>query len=93
MVRDHKALEWFYSFIDLDGMIARWIKRSGQFEFETKHGAGKKTSHAFCLSRIAPDEENSLQRYQHECRSSLRKQLYEHYCKIQVGIRTLELRG
>ena len=40
-VTDHRALVWLYSFEDTEGMIARWLEKSGQFDFEIKHKAGK----------------------------------------------------
>ena len=33
-------------------MIARWLEKLGQFQFEIKHEAGKKIPHADCLSRV-----------------------------------------
>ena len=40
-------------------MIARWLKKFGQFEFEIKHNAGKDIAHADCLSRVQPEEEDT----------------------------------
>ena len=42
IVTDHRALTWLYSFKEPDGLLARWIEKLGQFDFEIKHGAGKK---------------------------------------------------
>ena len=33
-------------------MVARWIEKLGQFNFDIKHRAGRKIPHADCLSRI-----------------------------------------
>ena len=37
--------------------MARLIERLGQFDFETKHEAGKKIPHADCLSRVPQTED------------------------------------
>ena len=52
IVTDHRALTWLYSFKEPDGLLARWIEKLGQFDFEIKHEAGKKIPHADCLSRV-----------------------------------------
>ena len=57
IVTDHRALTWLYSFKEADGLLARWIEKLGQFDFEIKHKAGKKTLHADCLSRVPETEE------------------------------------
>ena len=54
---DHRALVWIYSFKEPDGMVARWIEKLGQFNFEIKHRAGKKIPHNDCLSRINTEDE------------------------------------
>ena len=38
-------------------MVARWIEKLGQFNFDIKHRAGKKILHADCLSRINTEDE------------------------------------
>ena len=38
-------------------MVARWIEKLGQFNFDIKHRAGKKIPHADCLSRINTEDE------------------------------------
>ena len=49
---------WIYSFNEPDGMVARWIEKFGQFNFDIKHRAGKKIKpHADCLSRINTEDE------------------------------------
>ena len=52
VVMDHRDLTWLYSFKKPDDMIARCLEKLGQFQFEIKHEAGKKTPHADCLSRV-----------------------------------------
>ena len=39
-VTDDRALVWLYSFTDPEGMIARWLEKLGQLDFEIKHNAG-----------------------------------------------------
>ena len=39
-----------YSFKEPDVMVARWIEKLGQFNFDIKLRAGKKITHADCLS-------------------------------------------
>ena len=39
---DHRALTWLYSFREPDGLLARWIEKLGQFDFEIIHEAVKK---------------------------------------------------
>ena len=43
IVTKHRALTWLYSFKDADGLLAIWIEELGQFHFEFKHEAGKKS--------------------------------------------------
>ena len=38
-------------------MVARWIEKLGQFNFDIKHRAGKKIPHADCLSRINTEDD------------------------------------
>ena len=38
-------------------MVARWIEKLEQFNFEIEHRAGKKIPHADCLSRINTEDE------------------------------------
>ena len=52
IVTDHRALTWLYSFKEADELLARWIEKLGQFDFEIKHEAVKKIPHAECLSRV-----------------------------------------
>ena len=49
IVTDHRALTWLYSFKEPDGVLARWIEKLGQFDFEITHEAGKKYP-SRCLS-------------------------------------------
>ena len=37
-------------------MVAKWIEKLGQFNFDFKHRAGKKIQHADCLSRIKTED-------------------------------------
>ena len=61
IVTDHRALVWLYSFKEPDGMVARWIEKLGQFNFETKHRAGKSIPHADCLSQVSATEDETRQ--------------------------------
>ena len=63
IVTDHIALVWLYSFKDPEGMVARWLEKLGQFDFEIKHKAGRSIPHADCLSRVLPEEEDSITVY------------------------------
>ena len=54
---DHRTLVWIYSFKEPDGMVARWIEKLGQFNFDIKHRARKKIPHADCLLRINTEDE------------------------------------
>ena len=62
-VTDHRALVWLYSFKDPEGMVARWLEKLGQFDFEIKHKAGRSIPHADCLSRVLPEEEDPITVY------------------------------
>ena len=42
-------------------MVARWIEKLGQFNFEIKHRAGKSIPHADCLSRVSATEDETRQ--------------------------------
>ena len=57
IITDHRALVWIYRFKEPDGMVARWIEKIGQFNFDTKHRAGKNIPHADCLSRKNTEDE------------------------------------
>ena len=57
IVTDHRAPTWLYSFRESDGLLARWIEKLGQFDFEIKHEAEKKITHADCLSRVPQTED------------------------------------
>ena len=57
IVTDHRALTWLYSLKEPDGLLARWIEKLGQFDFEIKHKAGKKIPHADSLSRVLQTED------------------------------------
>ena len=54
---------WLYSFKDPEGIVARWLEKLGQFDFEIKHKAGRSIPHAACLSRLLPEEENPITVY------------------------------
>ena len=60
IITDHRALVWIYSFKEPDGMVARWIEKLGQFNFDNKHRAGKKIPHADCLSHIKTEDEEQI---------------------------------
>ena len=60
IVTDHGALTWLYSFKEPDGLLARWIEKLEQFDFEIKHEAGKKIPHADCLSRVPQTEDKVI---------------------------------
>ena len=57
IVSDHRALTWLCSFKEPEGLLARWIEKLGQFDFEIKHEAGQKIPHADCLSRVPQTED------------------------------------
>ena len=57
IVTDNRALTWLYSFMEPDALLARWIEKRGQFDFEIKHEAGKKILNADCLSRVPQTED------------------------------------
>ena len=38
-------------------MVARWIEKIGQFNFDIKHRAGKKFAHSDCLSRRSTEDD------------------------------------
>ena len=38
-------------------MVAGWIEKLGQFNFDIKHRAGKKIPHADCVSRINTEDD------------------------------------
>ena len=50
-----------YSFKQPDGMVARWIEKLGQFNFEIKHRAGKSIPHADCLLRVSATGDETRQ--------------------------------
>ena len=60
IVTDDRALTWLYSFKEPEGMLARWIEKLGQFNFEIHYQAGKNIPHADCLSRVPAVEDPSL---------------------------------
>ena len=51
IIADHLAHVWIYSCKKPDGMVARWIEKIWLFNFDIKHRAGQKITHADCLSR------------------------------------------
>ena len=57
IVTDRRTLTWLYSFKEPDGLLARWIEKLGQFDFEIKHEAGRKVLHADCLSGVPQTED------------------------------------
>ena len=48
---DHGSLRWLSNFKDSDGMLARWLVRLGQYDFEIIHREGTKHLNADGLSR------------------------------------------
>ena len=42
IVTDQRAPTWLYSFKEPGGLLARWIEKLRQFDFEIKHEARKK---------------------------------------------------
>ena len=49
---DHSALRWLHNFKDPDGLVARWLEKLAQFDYEVEHRLGKSIGHADGLSRI-----------------------------------------
>ena len=47
---------WLSSFKGLEGVIARWLEKLGQLNWEIRHNARKDTPHANCLSRVQTKE-------------------------------------
>ena len=43
------VLTWLHSFKEQDGLLARWIEKLGEFDFENKHGAGRIIPSSDCL--------------------------------------------
>ena len=54
---EHRDLTWLCSFKEPDGLLASWIEKLGQFDFEIKHEAVKQISHADCLLRVPKTED------------------------------------
>jgi len=48
---DHGSLRWLSNFKDSDGLLARWLVRLGQYDFEIVHREGAKHLNADGLSR------------------------------------------
>jgi len=48
---DHGSLRWLSHFKDSDGLLARWLCRLGQYDFEIQHRAGVRHANADGLSR------------------------------------------
>ena len=48
---DHGSLRWLSNFKDSDGMLARWLVRLGQYDYEIIHREGAKHLNADGLSR------------------------------------------
>ena len=45
-------------------MIASWLEKLGQFQFEIKHEVGKKIPHADCLSSVPTTTEEMVNQSQ-----------------------------
>ena len=56
-ITDHLAFFWIYSFKEPDGMVARWIEKSGQINFDIRHRAGKKILLADIMSRMITEDD------------------------------------
>ena len=52
IITDHRALVWLYSFKDPDAIVARWLEKLSNFDFEIIHRPGKTITNADALSRI-----------------------------------------
>ena len=52
MVRtDHASLQWLLNFKALEGQLARWMQKLGEYDFEVKHRKGAEHGNADALSR------------------------------------------
>ena len=54
---DHGSLTWLFSFKDLEGQLARWIERLGEFQFTIEHRPGRLHGNSDALSRIPCQED------------------------------------
>ena len=52
---DHRSLQWLMSFRDPSGMLARWIERLSEFDFELIYRPGVQNVIADALSRRPPE--------------------------------------
>ena len=58
IVTDHRALQWFHNFKDLDGMTARWLERLASFDYTVHHRLGTSIGQSDGLSRVPSQEVN-----------------------------------
>ena len=56
IVTNFMVLTWLHSFKEPDGLLARWIEKLGEFDFENKHEAGKIVPSSDCLWKVAETE-------------------------------------
>ena len=48
---DHASLQWLLNFKALEGQLARWLQKLGEYDFEVKHRKGAEHGNADALSR------------------------------------------
>ena len=48
---DHASLQWLLSFKALEGQLARWMQKLGEYDFEVKYRKGSEHGNADALSR------------------------------------------
>ena len=48
---DHASLVWLKNYRDADGMLARWLAKLEEYNFDTIHSAGKSHGNAYGISR------------------------------------------
>ena len=48
---DHASLQWLLNFKALEGQLARWMQKLGEYDFEVKHRKGTEHGNANALSR------------------------------------------
>ena len=48
---DHASLQWLLNFKALEGQLARWMQKLGEYDFEVKHRKGAEHGNADALSR------------------------------------------
>ena len=48
---DHASLQWLLNFKALEGQLARWMQKLGEYDFEVRHRKGAEHGNADALSR------------------------------------------